>query len=40
MFSHCEDGVWILGSRIAGTQAEYLRIPQEALWRDGDEQQL
>jgi alcohol dehydrogenase len=27
MFSHCENGGWILGYRIDGTQAEYVRIP-------------
>lgn len=27
MFSHCERGGWILGNRIDGTQAEYVRIP-------------
>ncbi len=27
MYSHCEDGGWILGHRIDGTQAEYVRIP-------------
>ncbi|WKB35315.1 zinc-dependent alcohol dehydrogenase family protein [Terrilactibacillus sp. S3-3] len=29
MYSHCEDGGWILGHLIDGTQAEYVRIP---LW--------
>ncbi len=28
MYSHCEDGGWILGHLIDGTQAEYVRIPQ------------
>ncbi len=27
MYSHCKDGGWILGHRIDGTQAEYVRIP-------------
>jgi alcohol dehydrogenase len=27
MYSHCEDGGWILGHLINGTQAEYVRIP-------------
>jgi alcohol dehydrogenase len=27
MYSHCENGGWILGNRIDGTQAEYVRIP-------------
>lgn len=27
MYSHCEQGGWILGNRIDGTQAEYVRIP-------------
>jgi alcohol dehydrogenase len=27
MYSHCLDGGWILGNRIDGTQAEYVRIP-------------
>jgi alcohol dehydrogenase len=27
MYSHCETGGWILGNRIDGTQAEYVRIP-------------
>lgn len=27
MYSHCEKGGWILGNRIDGTQAEYVRIP-------------
>ncbi|WP_445665193.1 zinc-dependent alcohol dehydrogenase family protein [Fodinibius sp. AD559] len=27
MYSHCEDGGWILGHKIDGTQAEYVRIP-------------
>jgi alcohol dehydrogenase len=27
MYSHCTTGGWILGHRIDGTQAEYVRIP-------------
>lgn len=27
MYSHCINGGWILGNRIDGTQAEYVRIP-------------
>ncbi|MDZ4667340.1 MAG: zinc-dependent alcohol dehydrogenase family protein [bacterium] len=27
MFAHCENGGWILGHLINGTQAEYVRIP-------------
>lgn len=27
MYSHCENGGWILGHTIDGTQAEYVRIP-------------
>ena len=27
MYSHCEDGGWILGHTIDGTQAEYVRVP-------------
>lgn len=27
MFSHCDQGGWILGNTIDGTQAEYVRIP-------------
>lgn len=27
MYSHCETGGWLLGNRIDGTQAEYVRIP-------------
>lgn len=28
MYSHCEQGGWILGNKINGTQAEYVLIPQ------------
>jgi len=27
MYSHCQDGGWVLGNTIDGTQAEYVRIP-------------
>ncbi|MDM5181334.1 zinc-dependent alcohol dehydrogenase family protein [Massilia sp. DJPM01] len=27
MYSHCTNGGWILGNKIDGTQAEYVRIP-------------
>lgn len=27
MYSHCENGGWLLGNKIDGTQAEYVRIP-------------
>ncbi|MEX2117301.1 MAG: zinc-dependent alcohol dehydrogenase family protein [Bacteroidota bacterium] len=27
MYSHCDDGGWILGNTIDGTQAEYVRTP-------------
>jgi alcohol dehydrogenase len=27
IYSHCRDGGWILGHKIDGTQAEYVRIP-------------
>lgn len=30
MFSHCSTGGWMLGHRIDGTQAEYVRIPHAA----------
>lgn len=27
MYSHCENGGWILGNLVDGTQAEYVRVP-------------
>lgn len=27
MHSHCESGGWILGNKVDGTQAEYVRVP-------------
>lgn len=35
MYSHCTTGGWILGNRIDGTQAEFVRIPhaQNSLYR-------
>src|SRR6185295_16827778 len=27
MYSHCQNGGWILGNTIDGTQAEYVRVP-------------
>lgn len=27
MYSHCSDGGWLLGHKIDGTQAEYVRVP-------------
>lgn len=27
LYSHCDSGGWLLGNRIDGTQAEYVRIP-------------
>ncbi|EEA01906.1 Alcohol dehydrogenase GroES domain protein [Burkholderia sp. H160] len=35
MYSHCTTGGWILGNRIDGTQADYVRIPhaQSSLYR-------
>jgi alcohol dehydrogenase len=45
MYSHCENGGWILGHLIDGTQAEYVRIPfaDTSLYRipeDSDEEAL
>ncbi|MGN6668573.1 MAG: zinc-dependent alcohol dehydrogenase family protein [Trinickia sp.] len=45
MYSHCATGGWILGNRIDGTQAEYVRIPHAdtSLYRigpDADEDAL
>jgi alcohol dehydrogenase len=45
MFSHCTTGGWILGNRIDGTQAEFVRIPyaDTSLYRipdGGDEEAL
>jgi alcohol dehydrogenase len=45
MYSHCQDGGWILGHLIDGTQAEYVRIPHAdtslyALPADADEEGL
>jgi alcohol dehydrogenase len=45
MYSHCEDGGWILGHMIDGTQAEYVRIPHAdtSLYhipKDADEEAL
>ncbi len=44
-YSHCEDGGWILGHLIDGTQAEYVRIPHadNSLYpipQDADEEAL
>ncbi|WP_028207886.1 zinc-dependent alcohol dehydrogenase family protein [Paraburkholderia nodosa] len=38
MYSHCKTGGWILGNRIDGTQAEYVRTPhaQTSLYRIPD----
>jgi alcohol dehydrogenase len=35
IYAHCRDGGWILGHRIDGTQAEYVRIPhaENSLYR-------
>jgi alcohol dehydrogenase len=27
MYSHCRDGGWVLGNKIDGTQAQYVRVP-------------
>ena len=45
MFSHCTTGGWILGNKIDGTQAEFVRIPYAdtslyAIPDDGDEEAL
>ncbi len=45
MYSHCVSGGWILGNRIDGTQAEFVRIPHAdtSLYRipdDADEEAL
>mgnify|MGYP005816649905 CR=1 FL=1 len=45
MYSHCVNGGWILGNKIDGTQAEYVRIPHAdtSLYHvpaDGDEEAL
>src|SRR5450432_3448423 len=45
MYSHCRHGGWILGYKIDGTQAEYVRIPQAdgSLYHfpaDGDEEAM
>jgi alcohol dehydrogenase len=45
MYSHCATGGWILGNKIDGTQAEYVRIPHAdtSLYRipaDADEEAL
>ncbi len=43
MYSHCENGGWILGHLIDGTQAEYVRIPfaDNSLYRipDGSDEE-
>lgn len=45
MYSHCATGGWVLGNRIDGTQAEYVRIPHAdtslyPIGRDADEDAL
>jgi len=45
MYSHCENGGWILGNTIDGTQAEFVRIPyaDNSLYpvpKDADEEAL
>jgi alcohol dehydrogenase len=45
MYAHCEDGGWILGHLINGTQAEYVRIPHadnslHPVPKGGDEEAL
>ncbi len=45
MYSHCENGGWMLGNRIDGTQAEFVRIPyaDTSLYpvpKDADEEAL
>ncbi|WP_193090628.1 zinc-dependent alcohol dehydrogenase family protein [Advenella sp. FME57] len=45
MYAHCEDGGWVLGNLIDGTQAEYVRIPHAdnslyAIPPGGDEEAL
>lgn len=45
MYSHCENGGWLLGHLIDGTQAEYVRIPyaDNSLYhipKDSDEEAL
>ena len=45
MYSHCHSGGWLLGNRIDGTQAEYVRTPhaETSLYHvpaDGDEEAL
>lgn len=45
MYAHCEDGGWILGHLINGTQAEYVRIPHadnslHAIPKGADEEAL
>ncbi|MFA6041442.1 MAG: zinc-dependent alcohol dehydrogenase family protein [Methylophilus sp.] len=45
MYSHCTTGGWILGNKIDGTQAEFVRIPYAdsslyAIPKDADEEAL